>query len=96
MPCASGENCRKAEISGNLRTQPINMKNYLIIAALASLCFACERKEVTINPAGETKETTIVTPAPAPEKTTEKTTETNTTTTPEGTTTEKTETTEEK
>lgn len=69
------------------------MKNYLIIAALASLCFACERKEVTINPPGQTKETTIVTPAPS---TTEKTTETKTTTTPEGTTTEKTETTEKK
>ncbi len=72
------------------------MKNYLIIAAAASLCYSCERKEVTITPA-ETKETTIITPAPAtPEKTTEKTTETETTITPEGTTTETTETTEER
>lgn len=70
------------------------MKNQLIIAVLASLCFACERKEVTIIPPGETKETTIVTPAPA--KTEEKKTETKTTTTPDGTTIEKTETTEEK
>ncbi len=59
-----------------------NMKTYLITALVASLCFACERKEVTINPPGETKETTIVTPAPA--------------ITPGGTTTEKTETTEKK
>lgn len=69
------------------------MKTYLITAVVALLCFSCERKEVTINPPGETKETTIVTPAPS---TTEKKTETKTTTTPGGTTTEKTETTEKK
>lgn len=79
---------------------PKNMKNYLIVAVVASLAFACERKEVTINPPGETKETTIITPAPAapatPEKKTETTTETETTITPGGTTTETTETIEEK
>lgn len=69
------------------------MKNYLITAVLASLSFACERKEVTVIPPGETKETTIVTPAPS---STEKKTETKTMTTPDGTTTEKTETTEKK
>lgn len=69
------------------------MKTYLITTIVASLCFACEQKEVNIHPPGETKETTIVTPAPS---TTEKKTEIKKTETPGGTVTEKTETTEKR
>ncbi len=71
------------------------MKHYLITAALASLFFtSCEEKHVTVNPPGETKETTIIKEAPT---TTEKKTETETKTGPDGsTTTEKKETTEKK
>lgn len=69
------------------------MKNYLILGILASLCASCEQKHVTVNPAGETKETTIIKEAP---NTTEKKTETETTITPGGTTTEKKETIEKK
>jgi len=68
------------------------MKKHLIPAILTSLFFvSCEEKHVTVNPPGETKETTIIKDAPA---TTEKTTETKTG--PGGTTTEKKETIEKK
>lgn len=70
------------------------MKNYIITAVLASLCFSCEQKSTTINPPGE-KETTIIKEAPAP-NTVEKKTETETKVTPGGITTEKTETTEKR
>ena len=71
------------------------MKNYLILPViLAPLYFAsCEEKNVTINPPGDTKETTIIKEAPS---TTEKKTETQTKTDPDGTVTEKKETTETK
>ena len=70
------------------------MKTYLIPAILAPLFFAsCEEKHVTVNPASETKETTIIKEAPT---TTEKKTETETKTGPGGTTTEKKETIEKK
>jgi len=70
------------------------MKTYLISAILAPLFFtSCEEKHVTVNPPGETKETTIIKDTPT---TTEKTTETETKTGPGGTTTEKKETTEKK
>jgi len=71
------------------------MKNHLVTAALASLCFSyvsCEEKHTVVNPP-EKHETTIVTP---PSSTTEKKTETQTTITPGGTTTEKKETIEKK
>jgi hypothetical protein len=68
------------------------MKNYIITAVLACLCFSCEQKSTTINPPGE-KETTIIKEAP---KTTETKTETETKVSPDGTTTEKKETTEKK
>ena len=71
------------------------MKNYIIAAALASLCSlisSCEQKSTTINPPGE-KETTIIKEAP---NTIEKKTETETKVTPGGTTTEKKETTEKR
>ncbi len=68
------------------------MKNYLVAAAVASLCFSCEEKNTTINPPGE-KDTTIIRESP---RSTEKTTETETKTTPGGTTTEKKETTEQR
>ena len=71
------------------------MKTYLITAVLALPFASCEKKETTINPPAENK-TTIVTPAPGDEKTTEKKTETETKVTPGGATIEKKETTEEK
>ena len=73
---------------------PNTMKNYLIPAILAPLYFSsCEEKHVTINPPGESKETTIIRDAPT---TTEKKTETETSVGPGGTTTEKKETTEKR
>lgn len=75
------------------------MKNYLITAVLASMCFSCEEKHTTITPPGE-KETTIIKDAPTIIKeapnTIEKKTETETKVTPGGTTTEKKETTEKR
>jgi hypothetical protein len=67
------------------------MKNYLITAALATMCFSCEHKETTVNPPAEHNDTTIIKEAPS---STEKKTETETKVMPGGTTTEKKETTE--
>jgi hypothetical protein len=70
------------------------MKTYLLPAIFASLFFtSCGEKHDTVNPPGETKETTIIKSSPT---TTEKTTETETKTGPGGTTTEKKETIEKK
>ena len=92
---------REKAFSAVAKPNQENMKSclYLIPAVLASLFVSCEQKEeTTINPPAQHKEekTTIVTPAPSNEKSTEKKTETETKVKPDGTTIEKKETSEEK